>query len=332
MNKDVLFKLTERTDLTADEARAVMEYVLSGHAPEVDLAALLVALRTKGESVTELCAFLSVMRAHMVPVECAAATIDLCGTGGDHSGSFNLSTAAALVAAAGGVPVAKHGNRAITSQSGSADFLDALGIPTSLSADAATQALRRTHFAFLFAPNFHPAMKAVAPVRRQLGIRTVFNLLGPLCNPAGVKRQLVGVYAPELLAPLAEVLLQSGAEHALLVHADGLDEISAAGETLGIELHNGRLQTVTLTPQTFGLSAVERSEIRGGNAQENADRFRAVAQGGEAQLAEWIVVNAAPAFYLAGKAASLREGAECARAVIQSGVLVDFLTQLAQHD
>lgn len=327
----LLSKLTECEHLSHTEASDLMHSLLSGDLSDVEIAAILTALRTKGETVEELCGLLEAMREKMLPVECQEArAVDLCGTGGDHSGSFNLSTAAALVAAAGGVTVAKHGNRAVTSQSGSADFLEALKIPFPESPVAASAQLAKHKFVFLFAPHYHPSMKIVATVRKQLRIRTVFNILGPLANPARVKRQLVGVYSPAWLDPIAETLATTGTTHALVIHGSGgLDEMCADGNTYGVELCNGEKKSITMSPDTIGVKATSRAAIIGGNATENAKRFLAVANGEESELTEWIIANSAPAFYLAEQCKTLREGSDHARETIASGKLKSLLHNLS---
>jgi anthranilate phosphoribosyltransferase len=328
--RDYLNLVADRTDLNSAQAQHVMRLLLSETASASEQAALLIAFRTKGETAAELSGFLTEMQLRMTPVACADSTaVDLCGTGGDHSESFNLSTAAALVAAAGGVTVAKHGNRAVSSLSGSADFLEALDISTQDSPEEAAQHLARAHFAFLFAPNFHPAMKAVAAVRKQLGVRTLFNLLGPLANPARVSRQLVGVFSPHWLLPIAQTLRSVGVERALVVHGDGgLDEISAAGETQMVELDSNGLRELATTPAAFGINKTPLAAIHGGTAAANATRFRALANGAEPQLAEWVIANAAPAFYLSGKARTLEEGGDQARRAIAIGALSQLLNAL----
>ncbi len=323
-------KVSDRYSLSREEAAAAMSEMLSGETSDVHLAAFLVALRTRGETTDELSGFLMTMRQRMTHVSCRdECAVDLCGTGGDGSNSFNLSTAAALVAAAGGVTVAKHGNRAISSRSGSADFLQALGCTIDGTKEAAETELAGNRFAFLFAPNYHPAAKTVASVRRTLGMRTVFNLLGPLANPASVKRQLVGVFHEKWVEPVACTLVQTGSTHVLAVHGDGgLDEISAAGPTLFCEYRDGKLERKTIQPEDLGIKRTPRHAVAGGTAEENAARFLRVADGEEAELREWIVANAAPAFYLAGRATTLPSGAAIAREVITSGTLKSFLGTL----
>lgn len=332
MLKPHIKRITSGDHLTRAEAADAMRSMLSGTAEPVQIAALLSALSTKGESVDELVGMLDAMREQMtvVPKENAYA-VDLCGTGGDGSGSFNVSTAAALVAAAGGVTVAKHGNRAVSSQSGSADFVEALRIPIHEQPERVATQLATRRFAFLFAPHFHPAAKHVASVRRQMGIRTIFNLLGPLANPAQVKRQMIGVFSEVWLEPLANVLAQTGSRHVLVVHGEGgLDEISACGETQVVEFHDGRWTRSKLIPADLGLRETSLESLRGGDAVVNAGRFERLARGEERELAEWVIANAAPAFCLAGQAADLYSASEKARDVIESGILLQFLGKLRE--
>jgi anthranilate phosphoribosyltransferase len=309
-----------------------MQVMLAGEANEIQIAALLIALRTRGEDVAELAGFLEEIRARMTRIDCKDEfAVDLCGTGGDGSGSFNLSTAAALVASAGGVTVAKHGNRAVSSQCGSADFIEALGIPILGDTTGVETLLAEQQFAFLFAPLFHPAFKSVAPVRKALGVRTVFNLLGPLANPAKVKRQMMGVFHAQWLEPMAQVLARTGSQHVLIVHgAEGIDEISANGPTMIFEYRDKEFTRYEVSPQDFGIESVNSAPLLGGTASENAARFMDVASGKESELREWIIVNAAPAFYLSGKANSLKEGADLSREVILSGRLLSFLNSLKE--
>ena len=323
-------KVSDGESLTQSEAAQAMEIMLSAGASDVQLAALLIALRTRGETSTELAGFLSMMREKMTRVNCEdESAVDLCGTGGDGSNSFNLSTAAALVAAAGGVTVAKHGNRAVSSRSGSADFLEALGIGIAATPRESETSLREQRFAFLFAPNYHAAAKAVAPVRRALGIRTIFNLLGPLANPAGVKQQQVGVFHERWLEPVARTLAQTGSRHVLIVHGEGgMDEISACGDTIICEYREGRIEKQVVTPEGIGIARSDRQSASGDTPQGNAERFRRLAAGAEPGLREWVVANAAPAFYLSGRASDLKEGAALARDVIASGELQRFMSKL----
>ena len=330
MLKSYIQKVSDRDHLTREEASQAMTELLIDETSDIHRAAFLTALRTRGETAEELAGFLTAMRSRMTRVSCRdEKAVDVCGTGGDGSNSFNLSTAAALVVAAGGVTVAKHGNRAISSHSGSADFLQALGVSINDTSEDAEVGLSDNNFAFLFAPNFHPAMKAVATVRRALGMRTVFNLLGPLSNPAGVKRQMVGVFHEQWMEPVVHALSQTGSEHVMSVHGEGgLDEISAEGETQICEYRDGTITKCVIAANDLGVKASSRNAIRGGSAEENVARFLRLAEGGEKDLQEWVIANAAPAFYLAGRAPSLPEGAAMARDVIVSGTLATYMGSL----
>jgi len=285
------------------EVEATLDALVDGSLDPVLAGGFLVALRTRPVTAELLVAGASALRRRMLPVVAPAGAIDTCGTGGDGQGTVNISTAAALVCAALGVPVAKHGNRSVSSRCGSADVLEALGFATDLDGAGASAALSRHNFAFLMAPRFHPAMKNVAPVRRALGIRTLFNLLGPLCNPAGVTRQLVGVYDPALTAPVAEALRALGAERALVVHGGGLDEIALHADTVGHRLDLGRIEPVRWAGRGVPLAA-----LAGGEAVQNAGILRAALVGERGPVAEAIARNAGAALWVAGRAADLDGG------------------------
>jgi anthranilate phosphoribosyltransferase len=254
--------------------------------------------------------------------------VDTCGTGGDGRGTFNISTAAALVAAAAGVPVAKHGNRSVSSKSGSADVLAALGVRIEIDPATAGQALDTVGITFLFAPLLHPAMREVMPVRRELGMRTIFNVLGPLTNPAGARRQVMGVYSQTLVEPIGQVLRDLGAEHALVVHGDGLDEITTTGPTTVSEVRDGEVRTYTLEPERFGLRRVRVEDLAGGKPEDIAALMQRVFGGETGPLADVTALNAGAAVYVAGLAPSLEEGVEVARGVLASGAAAGKLDQL----
>jgi anthranilate phosphoribosyltransferase len=255
--------------------------------------------------------------------------VDTCGTGGDGRGTFNISTAAALVAAAAGLPVAKHGNRSVSSRSGSADVLAALGVPIEVTPEAAARALDTIGIAFLFAPLLHPAMREVMPVRRELGMRTIFNVLGPLTNPAGARRQLMGVYSSDLVPVIAQVLADLGSEHALVVHgSDGLDEITTTGPTRVSEVIGGEVRSYTLTPERFGLTRVSLSDLAGGGPEENAAAMRRLLSGEPGPLADITALNAGAVLYVGAAAANLEEGVERARATLASGAGAGKLEEL----
>jgi anthranilate phosphoribosyltransferase len=278
------------------------------------------ALRVRGESVDEITGAVSAMRAKMVAVPPVAGAIDVVGTGGDASGSWNVSTLAGLIVAACGVPVAKHGNRAASSKSGAADVLQALGVKVGLSAQGVSECLGKTGFAFMIAPAHHPSMRHVAPVRTELGTRTIFNILGPLSNPAGVKRILLGVFSSSWLEPIAETLRDMGTERAFVLHgSDGLDEITTTGETEVVELNNGKITRFTILPEDAGIARATSESLKGGEPSQNAAALQGVLNGEKNAYRDIAVLNAAAGLLLADKVKSLKEGAEMAAAAIDSG-------------
>lgn len=325
-------KIVAGEDLTRDEAAEVMGCVMAGEATAAQIAALLVALRMKGETAEELAGFAQVMRQNAVKVPVKKANVvDTCGTGGDIHDTFNISTAAAFVAAAAGVPVAKHGNRSVTSRCGSADVLEALGIPLDLAPQQVGRCVDEVGIGFLFAPALHPAMRHAAPVRRELGLRTVFNLLGPLTNPADARRQVLGVFAPEWVRPVAEALLELGAVHAMVVHGvDGLDELSTLGPTLVAEVRDGRVREFTLAPEDFGLPRCSVSDLAGGSPEESAAMLLEVLGGAPGPRADIVALNAGAAIYVGGLAADLREGLAVARRMLESGAATNKLEELRE--
>jgi anthranilate phosphoribosyltransferase len=314
--------------LSMDEAHRAMGAVMDGEATQAQLAALLVALRMRGETVEELAGFAAAMRERVLRVDAPDGAIDTCGTGGDKSGTINISTAAALVAAAAGVPVAKHGNRAITSAAGSADVLEALGIRTDLGPDEAAEALRTYGFAFLFAPGYHPAMKHAGPTRREIGVRTAFNFLGPLTNPAGAKRQVVGVGDPATAPKIAEVLHRLGAERAIVVHGAGLDELPLDGTGVLYDVTPAGVTRHEVVATEFGLAAAPISALAGGSAADNAALIEAVFAGEAGPRRDVILLNAAAAFLVAGRAARLADGVNLAAVTIDAGLPRDLLARL----
>jgi anthranilate phosphoribosyltransferase len=319
-----------------DEAHGAMGAVMDGESTPAQLAALLVALRMRGETVEELAGFAAAMRERVLRVQAPDGAIDTCGTGGDKSGTINISTAAALVAAAAGVPVAKHGNRAITSAAGSADVLEALGIRTDLGPEEAAEALRTYGFAFLFAPGYHPAMKHAGPTRREIGVRTAFNFLGPLTNPAGAKRQVVGVGDPAAAPKIAEVLHRLGAERAVVVHGAGLDELPLDGTGVLYDVTPAGVTRLEVVATEFGLVAAPISALAGGTAADNAALIEAVFAGEAGPRRDVILLNAAAAFLVAGRAARLADGVNLAAVTIDAGLPRDLLARLraakASHD
>jgi anthranilate phosphoribosyltransferase len=323
-----LAAVVEGETLTMEDARRAMGSVMDGEATPALLAALLVALRMRGETIDELAGFAAAMRERVVRVDAPEGTVDTCGTGGDRSGTFNISTAAALVVAAAGVPVAKHGNRAITSRSGSADVLEALGVRTDHDAESASRALREIGFAFLFAPGFHPAMKHAGPTRREIGVRTAFNLLGPLTNPAGARRQVVGVADPAAAPRLAEVLRRLGVERAFVVHGDGLDELPLDGS--GVLYHASPDEVVRheIDAARLGLKRAPTSALTGGDPATNARLLEAVLHGESGARRDVVLLNAAAGLLAAGRVGQLEEGLEVAALTIDAGQAAALLDTL----
>ena len=326
--REALSAVVEGRTLTMDEARAAMGAVMDGEATPAQLAALLVALRMRGETIEELAGFAAAMRERVVRVDAPEGTIDTCGTGGDRSGTFNISTTAALVVAAAGVPVAKHGNRAITSASGSADVLEALGVRTDHDATSAGVALRTLGFAFLFAPGFHPAMRHAGPTRREIGVRTAFNLLGPLTNPAGARRQVVGVGDPAAAPRLAEVLRLLGAERAFVVHGDGLDELPLDGSGVLYDIGPDGVERREIRPGPLGLATAMTADLAGGTPEENARLVEAVLGGEAGPRRDVVLLNAAAAFLASGRVASLDEGIALAARTVDEGAATALLERL----
>jgi anthranilate phosphoribosyltransferase len=324
--------LVERRDLTRLEAAAAMEALMSGAATAVQVAAFLTALRMKGETVEELIGFAEVMRLKAVRVRTrseveAALTgtdremlIDTCGTGGDATGTFNVSTATAFVVAGAGVKVAKHGNRSVSSLCGSADVVETLGVNLDLTPAKVAQCIDEVGIGFLYAPLLHTAMKHVMPARREMGIRTVFNVLGPLTNPAGANAQVIGVYSRSLVEPLARVLGELGTARAFVVHgADGLDEISTTGESALAEVREGLVRVTTVRPEDFGVPRASIGELRGGDREENAEIIRRILAGEPGPKRDMVVVNAGAALVAGGRAPDFKDGAQLAAASIDSG-------------
>lgn len=317
--KPLLETLASGAPLSEAEAEGFFAACLRGEPTPAQLAAALTALRVRGETLEEITACARAMRAAARPFDPGGPVIDTCGTGGDGRHTYNISTAAAFVAAGGGVRVAKHGNRALSSRTGTADVLAELGVALEPSPERARRALDEAGVCFLFAPAYNPAMRHVTPVRAELGFRTVFNLLGPLANPAGARRQVVGVYDPAKVEPLARVLGALGAEHVWVVHGDGLDELTTAGESKVAEWRDGALRTFTVTPESVGLPRVAEDDLRGGDPAHNAAALRAVLDGAPGAYRDVTLLNAGAAFVVAGRAESLAEGVALARASIDSG-------------
>ncbi|AXJ01042.1 anthranilate phosphoribosyltransferase [Cyclonatronum proteinivorum] len=332
--KQVLERIAEGRKLERDEARQAMEFVVKGDVNEAQTAAFLFGMRQKGETADELTGFAEAMRAAMIPVDVdVTGSVDLCGTGGDHSGSFNISTAAMFVVAGAGVPVLKHGNRSISSKSGSYDVLEALGVAPALEAPKVKTCFEQTGLAFMFAPLFHPAMKYVMPARRALGMRTFFNILGPLLNPAGVKRQLVGTFDDETAKLCFDILYQLEAERIVTVHSeDGMDEFSTAADAGVHFLGQDAIPTYTkFSPEHFGLQRVDHEALRGGDKEVNAEIIRAVLGGrGTPAQTEIVLYNAAMGIYAGGKSDDFSEALAFARESIGSGKAAEKLRHFAE--
>jgi anthranilate phosphoribosyltransferase len=330
MIQQALARLLDGHDLSREEARGVMGSIMNGEATHAQIAGFLIALRTKGETAGEIAGCAEAMREHALPVRPRRNDlVDTAGTGGDGARTINISTAAALVAAAAGAGVAKHGNRAVSSACGSADVLEALGFDLDLTAERVAQSIDELGFGFLFAPTHHPAMRHAAPVRSELAARTVFNVLGPLTNPAGARAQVVGVYAPELVRTIAEVLAQLGATRAFVVHgAGGIDELSPSGPNFVCEVVNGDIRARNIDPLEFGLPRCDPAELRGGSPEENAAAIRGVFAGEDGGRRSAILLNAAGAIAAGGHADDLREGLELAREAVDSGAAAARLDSL----
>jgi anthranilate phosphoribosyltransferase len=331
MIQQAIARLLERRDLARDEARGVMGEIMRGEATPAQIGGFLVALRAKGETVEEIAGCAEAMRDHVIPVRPSRTDlVDTAGTGGDGARTLNLSTAAGFVAAAAGAGVAKHGNRAVSSACGSADVMEALGFRLELSPDRIARSIDLHGFGFMFAPMHHPAMKHAAPVRRELGTRTVFNLLGPLTNPAGARAQLVGVFSPDLARTVADVLALLGTSRAFVVHgAGGVDELSPAGPNLVFEVAGEEVRESSLDPIELGLARCEPAELQGGDPDANAEAIRRVFDGAGGGRRDAVVLNAAAALVVAGLATDLREGLDLAREAVASGAAAERLEQAA---
>lgn len=331
MLQEYLHKVVSGYSLTEAEAEAAMGIIMSGEATPAQIAAFLTALRLKGETVEEITGFARTMRRLAEPLNSRhRVLVDTCGTGGDGRHTFNISTAAAFVVAGAGIPVAKHGNRSVSSRAGSADVLEALGVRVDLPPSAVAACLERVGIAFLFAPAFHKAMRHAAAPRREIGIRTVFNLLGPLTNPAGAPYQLVGVYAPELTETMATVLGRLGCRRAFVVHgSDGLDEVTITGPTKVTRLENGSVETFIFYPEEVGIKSAKLQDLSGGTAADNAGIIKEVLEGRPGPAREVVLLNAAFALLAAGVVASVQEGMKMAAESIDSGAASGKLAALA---
>ncbi|MBB4040835.1 anthranilate phosphoribosyltransferase [Microvirga flocculans] len=327
--KSYLAKVATGASLTRDEARDAFDDLLSGEVTHAQAGAFLMALRVRGEALDEIVGAVTAMRGRMLRVSAPENAIDIVGTGGDHKGSYNISTLASIIVASCGVPVAKHGNRAASSKSGTADVLSALGLKLGLDAEGLARCLAETNLCFMFAQFHHAAMRHVAPVRVELGTRTIFNLLGPLANPAGAKRQLLGVFSEAWLDPLTQVLKELGSTKVWTVHgSDGLDEMTTTGPTFVAALENGAIRRFTVTPEDVGLPTASLDDLRGGDPEHNAAQLRAVLDGARTPYRDVALLNAAAALVIADEAANLRDGLERASRALDSGASKATLERL----
>ena len=333
MIKEAIIKLSKKQDLAYAEAEAVMDEIMSGQATPVQMSAYLTALALKGETIDEITASAAGMRAHCIKLLHNLDVLEIVGTGGDGSNSFNISTTSSLVIAAGGVPVAKHGNRAASSKSGAADVLEALGVKITLTPERSAEILKKINICFLFAQNYHIAMKYVAPIRKELGIRTVFNILGPLSNPAGANMELMGVYDQSLVEPLAQVMANLGVNRGMVVYGqDSLDEISMCAPTSVCEIRDGKFTSYEITPEQFGYERCEKGALTGGTPAENAEITKAILKGEEkGPKRQAVCLNAGAALYIAGKAASIEEGVKLAESLIDSGAALKKLGEFLEE-
>lgn len=328
MIKEAILKLTNKEDLTYDEALQVMNEIMSGEASEIQKSAYLTALAMKGETIEEITASAKEMRNHCVKFLNDMDVLEIVGTGGDKSNSFNISTTSSLVIAAAGVPVAKHGNRAASSKCGAADVLEALGVNITIPPAKSAQLLKEINICFLFAQNYHISMKHVGPIRKELGIRTIFNILGPLANPAGASLQVMGVYSEDLVEPMAQVLSNLGVKRGMVVYGqDCLDEISMSAPTTICEFGNGDFKKYVIEPEQFGFEKCDKSVLVGGDPAENAAITRAILEGEKGPRRNAVALNAGAALYIGGKADSFETGVRLAEEIIDSGKALETLQQ-----
>ena len=329
MIKEAIIKLSKKEELSYQEAETVMDEIMSGKATPVQMSAYLTALSLKGETIDEITASAAGMRAHCVKLLHDMDVLEIVGTGGDGANSFNISTTSAMVIAAGGVPVAKHGNRAASSKSGAADVLEALGVKITVSPEESARILKKINICFLFAQNYHFAMKYVAPIRKELGIRTVFNILGPLSNPAGANMELMGVYDEALVEPLAQVMAKLGVVRGMVVYGqDKLDEISMSAPTTVCEIRDGWFQSYQIQPEQFGYARCSKEDLVGGTPQENAQITRDILEGREkGPKRQAVCLNAGASLYITGKAKTIEEGVKMAENLIDSGAVAKKLEE-----
>ena len=326
--KPLIARVANGESLSREEAQAAFDILMSGEATPSQIGGFLMALRVRGETVAELTGAVATMRAKMLPVDAPADAIDIVGTGGDGLGTYNISTLASLIVAGCKVPVAKHGNRALSSKSGTADTLSVLGVNLEIGPQLISRCIREAGIGFMFASMHHAAMRHVGPSRVELGTRTIFNLLGPLSNPAGAKRQLLGVFSPRWLEPIAEVLRDLGSENVWVVHGDGMDEITTTGITQVTALENGRIRSFELTPMDFGVQAASMDELKGGDGTANAAALRAVLAGARNAYRDISHCNAAASLVVAGKAETIMDGMTLAAQSLDSGQAAAALDRL----
>ena len=333
MIKEAIIKLSKKENLTYDEAEQVMNEIMEGKATDVQKSAYLTALSMKGETIDEITASAAGMRAHCIKLLHDMDVLEIVGTGGDGANSFNISTTSSMVIAAAGIPVAKHGNRAASSKSGAADVLEALGVKIDVSPERSTQLLKDIQICFLFAQNYHIAMKYVGPIRKELGIRTVFNILGPLSNPAGANMELMGVYEGSLVEPLAQVMANLGVNRGMVVYGqDKLDEISMCAPTSVCEIKDGKFTSYEITPEQFGYERCEKGALTGGTPAENAQITLDILSGKDkGSKRQAVCLNAGAAIYIGGKAATLEEGVRMAEKIIDDGLALKKLEQFKEE-
>lgn len=327
----LLNKLVDGNNLSQKEVSFLLEKIIAGELNPIQSAAFLVSLRTKGETVQEILGFIQTMRKHMIKID-APLALDIVGTGGDGSGTFNISTATSFVVAGMGVPVAKHGNRAASSKCGSADILEELGVNINLTPKEAEKVFKKVGMAFLFAPLYHPAMKQIGPVRKELGLRTIFNFLGPFLNPAETKRQLLGVPNEKIAKKLSEVAAKLKFDHLMLVTSkDGMDEITTTSETIVFEIKGKKLSSYTITPVQFGLKVATKKDLMGNDSSENASIIQNILKGKQGPQRDIVILNSAAAFYIAGKTKNINHGIKLAEKSIDKGFALDVLEKLIKE-
>lgn len=329
--KPFIAKLASKENLTRNESQSAFDIIMSGNATPAQIGGILLALRIKGETVEEISGAVQSLRSKMSPVSAPADAIDIVGTGGDGHGTYNISTTVAFVVAGCGVPVAKHGNRNVSSKSGAADVLSALGVKLDIEPEQISKCIHEAKIGFLFAPQHHPAMRFVGPTRQELGVRTIFNVLGPLCNPAGVKRQLIGVYSKHLVEPVANVLKELGSKHLWVVHgADGMDEITTTGTTFVAELKNDNIKTFEVSPTDVGLNLESITDLKGEDAQKNANALKDVLRGEQNAYRDIVLMNSGAALTVSGLADSFEQGINLASKSIDDGLALKSLNKLIE--